>query len=485
MRKALIGIVCVLVIFGGLRLAAKKNAPKPPPPNTQQIQAKDGMPVRTSRIVTGDMEESIELTGSIGALNRVVLSPKTSGRIAQVLAREGDVVSKGAVYVTLDQEDALSNVRSAEAGLRSAYTMLSQAKTGAQVTKIGTDAAVQRAEAAVESARAQLAVAKQPRRTQERVMAEADLSSAKAQMDEAEAEYKRYQKLLKEGAISQSMFDSVQTRYTSAKSGYSAAQQRLSLIDEGGRAEDIRSAQSGLRMAEEGLREARANSAQNLSRREDIKAAEAGVERAKAALDLARQQLSYTRVTSPISGKLAFRSADPGMVVMPGQNLGEVVDLGSLYFEGSLSETDFGKVRPGQSVSVTVDALAGEVFEGTIGAVYPAGSTKSRNFPVRVRIRDGSGLVRPAMFARGWVTVGFARDVLLVPKDAIDDRKGTKLVFTVDQKKRVAKRHEVRVVRENLNYVQIAQPTDLKLGDVVVTEGRQGLNEGTKVYLGK
>ena len=88
------------------------------------------------------------------------------------------------------------------------------------------------------------------------------------------------------------------------------------------------------------------------------------------------------------------------------------------------------------------------------------------------------------MFARGDIVTGVVKDVILVPKDAIDERKGTQSVFTVGPNKTVT-RHIVSVIRENRNYVQVQVPTDLQPGDVVVTQGRQNLQQGAKVQIGK
>ena len=86
------------------------------------------------------------------------------------------------------------------------------------------------------------------------------------------------------------------------------------------------------------------------------------------------------------------------------------------------------------------------------------------------------------MFARGEVVTGALKNVLLISKDAIDERKGTQSVFTVKPDGTV-KRHIVEVIRENRNYVEIQSPNDLNAGDTVVTQGRQNLQEGTKVHV--
>lgn len=480
MRKtAIIGLV-IVVVLGGLYMTMIARRPKAPKPTTSQIWASEGIPVEIDRITSGDMEQTVEVTGDITALNKVTLSAKISGRVAMVNAREGDPISAGQIVIRLDQQDLLSSLQQARGGLESAIAKLSQSKTNSKVTKIQTDSAIEQAQAQLNSAKAQLAVVKKPNRSQEQMVAENAVASTKANLDAAESNYKRNKQLLKEGAISASSFDTVEAQYKVALAQYKSSQDQLSLIKEGGRSENVTSAQAQVRVALESLRAAKANSSQNLLRKEDIRQSIAALDQARAAVAIAEQQLSYSYVKSPISGSLSSRLTEPGQVVSAGQALGEVVNLGSLYFKGEISEKELDNVSKGQTVKVRIDAIPGVEFQGIVSEMYPSGSILSRNFPVRINIKSAGNNIKPGMFARGEIVTGISKNILLVPKDAVDERKGTQSVFTVTSNKTV-KRHIVTVLRENRNYAQIQTPNDLKLGDIVVTQGRQNLQEGSKI----
>jgi HlyD family secretion protein len=479
-KKTITIVIIILVAVGGLALAMRMRAPKPPSPTTKEIWASEGIPVQTAAIVCGDMEQTVEVTGDIKALDQVVLSAKIAGRVAAVYAREGDAVGKGSTVVMLDQDDARSNLRSAQASLESALSQLSQAKTNARVTKIQTDAAVEQAQAGLEAAQAKLAIAKTPQRSQERMVAENQVASAKANLDNAKANYNRYKQLVESGAVSQAEFDVKETSYRVAQASYKSAQEQLSMIKEGGRSESVLAAQSEVNVAREQLRTAKANRSQNLLRQEDIKSALAGVQRAQANLALAEQQLSYTYVKSPLAGRLSARSTEPGQVVAAGNPLATVVNLGSLYFQGDVSETEIDSLLAGQKVKVRIDAIAGKTFQGVLDKIYPAASTQSRNFPVRIRITDKTGQIRPGMFARGAIVTGVSRSTILIPKDAVVERKGTKMIFILNGNKTV-RRHDVDVVRENKFFVEVSNPNGLKVGDMAVTAGRQNLQDKSKV----
>jgi len=120
MKKRLIGIVVLILVLGGLFTAMALRKPKAPPPTSQEIWASEGIPVETGVVIRGDMEQTVEITGDINALTKVTLSAKVPGRLARVTVREGDSVSPGMTVAVLDQADALSNLKQAEAGLQAA-----------------------------------------------------------------------------------------------------------------------------------------------------------------------------------------------------------------------------------------------------------------------------------------------------------------------------------------------------------------------------
>jgi multidrug efflux pump subunit AcrA (membrane-fusion protein) len=250
-RTIFIVAILVIIVVAGLNYAAKKNAPKAPPKTTQQIWQDTGVPVETSAIVRGDMDQTVEVTGNINALDNVTISAKIPGRIAAVYAREGDPVSKGQTIVLLDQEDALSNLQNAQGGLQTALAKLSQAKTNAKVTKIETDSTIEQAQSSLDAAASRLAVVKKPSRTQDRMVAENRVASAEANLENAKANFNRNEQLLKEGAIAQSSYDVAKAQYSVALADHKSAKEQLSLIEEGGRSEDISAAQSQVEVARE------------------------------------------------------------------------------------------------------------------------------------------------------------------------------------------------------------------------------------------
>jgi len=104
----------------------------------------------------------------------------------------------------------------------------------------------------------------------------------------------------------------------------------------------------------------------------DQSRAGAALEAAKAALDAAQLKLSYTRINAPIAGVVGQRSLREGAYVQVGQPLLAIVPLDAVYVMANYRETQLANVAPGQSVTLSVDALPGLTFQGKVDSLGPA-----------------------------------------------------------------------------------------------------------------
>ena len=97
-------------------------------------------------------------------------------------------------------------------------------------------------------------------------------------------------------------------------------------------------------------------------------AAGANLEQLQAALDQAELALSYTKVYAPESGRIARKSVEVGALVQVGQPLMAVVP-GDVWVTANFKESQIGKVRPGESVDISVDAYPDKVFKGHVDSI--------------------------------------------------------------------------------------------------------------------
>ena len=98
----------------------------------------------------------------------------------------------------------------------------------------------------------------------------------------------------------------------------------------------------------------------------------ADVGAAKAALDAAKLKLGYTHVVAPFDGVTSERQVQPGDYVNIGTNLVNVVPLPNVYVIANYKETQLTRVKPGQSVDVTVDTFPGATVHGVVNSIAPA-----------------------------------------------------------------------------------------------------------------
>jgi len=136
----------------------------------------------------------------------------------------------------------------------------------------------------------------------------------------------------------------------------------------------------------------------------------------KATLAKAERDLSFTVIRAPLDGVIGNRAVQAGDYVQTGQRLASLVPLDAVYINANFKETQLARLRPGQTVSIAVDALPEHVIEGTVESFSPASGAvfsllppdnATGNFtkivqrlPVRIKVPAAiaqEGVLRPGM----------------------------------------------------------------------------------------
>ncbi|BDI31007.1 hypothetical protein CCAX7_30580 [Capsulimonas corticalis] len=454
------------------------------------------IPVEAITVQTGTIEQTVPVTGSLAALQDVTLSAKANGRVDAVFAREGDYVHKGQLMVRQDTTDLEANVRQQEANVQSAISKVSQAQTNYNIQ-------VTQAKQNVLQARAQVAAEQQTylktlrgSRPQEVLQSESSVTLAKANMSNSLVTLNRNKNLYAQGAIAKADLDTAQTTYDVNKAQYENAVAALKLVQEGSRQEDIAAELQKVRQQQNNLNNAIANEQLVAVRRDDIVAAQAGVAQAKATLTYNQVQLQNASIYAPIDGIVASRSTEPGQIAAPGSGLMRIVNVKTVYYQPTVSETDFSDTHVGTPVNVTVDAFAGKTFAGKVSAIYPAASAGERGFSLRVTVPNPDNILRPGMFARGQVVTHVARAVPIVPTTALVPDSGTNAAASSDASVTTSSltpsqhvvilgsgnKAEIRKVTVGIITPDRAEiASGLKGGEKIITVGQQNLKDGDKL----
>ena len=92
----------------------------------------------------------------------------------------------------------------------------------------------------------------------------------------------------------------------------------------------------------------------------------------KTALAKAERDLGFTEIKAPVDGVIGNRAVQPGDFVQTGQRIAALVPLTDVYVDANFKETQLARLHPGQPVTIKVDALPGEKFDGVVQSVAPA-----------------------------------------------------------------------------------------------------------------
>ena len=292
----------------------------------------------------GGTAKPVGVTGTIEA-TQVDVSVKITGRILERLVKEGDRVTRGQVLVRLDDSELAADVRRLDAALRSAQATLRDLQKGARPQE-------------VEDARAAVA-------------------SAEATRTMTEREYQRTEQLFKQNLIAAQDVDRARQAYEVAKAQERSVRERLGLLLEG-------------------------------SRPDQIDAARWQVTQAESALAQARSRLRETVVVSPIDGVVLRKNLEAGETANPGVPILTLVDPKDVWLRAYVPETEMGQLKVGDTATLRVDAFPNRVFTGRLIEIGAEAEFTPRNvqnkkervnlvFRIKIQIDNPDGLLKPGL----------------------------------------------------------------------------------------
>jgi HlyD family secretion protein len=376
-------------------------------------------PVVVAPVKFGSIARTVSVTGNLEALQDVSLAARVTARVTAVTVREGDPVRAGQTLVQQDTTDLEQTVNQAQANVANAQAQLAQAYTNYQIEVAQARQTVLKDQAAVDAAQYNYSKVKQGNRPQQILSSQASVEQAQANLNNAAITLKRNQALFQQGAVARADLDTAQTTYNVDLQEYNNANQQYSLTKAGNYPQDIAYAAEQTKEAIATLKNDQASLQTIAVRKQQIQAAQASVAQAKATVAYDQQQVTYATIRSPIDGIVAARETEPGQIASTSAAVMRIVNVRTMYYEPTISETDFAQTGIGDPVQVQVDAIPGKNYAGKVVAIYPAASTTNRVFTLRVNIDDPSYDLRPGMFARGSLVTLVHRNVVVVPVAAL------------------------------------------------------------------
>ena len=254
--------------------------------------------------------------------NMLLLSPKVSGYVTQLLINDNQAVKKGDLLIAIESRDYQAKVLQAEAAIEEAeaYKKRLQAMKGTQQAHLGA--------------------------------AQANIAAAQAKLDPFAKDVQRMTALTQRGSAPAQMLDAIKAQSKQAaaelqgqQATFAAQQKQLSTFD--------------VEMTE----------------------VEARLKNAQATLALAKMDLEYTQVRAPIDGIIGNRGVQLGQLVRPGLTLAHLVENENIWIEANFKESQLDKMRVGQPVEIKVDAFPELKLSGTVQSISPASGSEFSILP--------------------------------------------------------------------------------------------------------
>ena len=216
----------------------------------------------------------------------------------------------------------------------------------------------------------------------------------------------------------------------------------------------------------------------------EYRASEAALADARVEWDRSQLTESRSRLVTPIAGVILNMARDDndrpladGQLVSQGYVVATVGPVGHLTADVDLIGPDVARVRPGMEARIRHHASAGDAFDARVVRLAPTLDVTTRTLRAEVAVDNAAGALRPGMFVEVTIVAERRADVAVVPRDAVTEREGTKVVFVLDGQK-VAGRAVVLGLGDD-DVVEIRE--GIAPGDRIVIRGLETLTDGARV----
>ena len=189
--------------------------------------------------------------------------------------------------------------------------------------------------------------------------------------------------------------------------------------------------------------------------------------------------LENTILRAPIGGVVSARNYDRGDMYAMAQPIYTVQQITPVKLLVPISETDYTRVKRGDKVHLTVDAIPGKSYEGSIVRLYPTMDAATHTFNAEVRVPNTNRELRPGMYARVTVDYG-SNDSIVVPDAAVlkQQASGQRIVYVLNPDDTVS----IKMVTTGRHFgTSYEILSGLEEGEQVLTGGHTNLKSGDKV----
>lgn len=245
--------------------------------------------------------------------NIIPINSRVQGYIEKVCFNDYEFVHKGDTLVIIDNSEYKLKVAQARANYRKA--LIENTAMGTAISTTANDLTV----------------------------SDASIEELRVRLEQAETDFKRYEKLLEQKAVTRQQYDN-------AKADYEATKAKYDML----------------------VRQKRSTSLVKEEQTQRLGQNKTSIDVARASQNLAELNLSYTVIVAPCDGVTSRKNLQEGQLIQPGQTLLSLVEYDNVWVIANYKETQTANIREGQKVTITVDAVPGVKYQGVVATLSNA-----------------------------------------------------------------------------------------------------------------
>ncbi len=376
----------------------------------------EAIAVEVAEAKLATIEREISYSGRVKPIKEIMVIAKQPGKVSKINFELGDSVKAGQLLFQLDKKDAMLQLKQAAAAVELAEINLKRMSGSSY--------------------------------EQQLLQLEMAMNSAGINYNDAKKSYENIKALYEAGAESKfnhdrakSQLDLAEQQYESAKTNYKISEEKSFL--------------------------------------ENIEIAQVQLNQSKAAYDIIQNSINDMDVRSPINGIVSAKNIKVGEFVSNANIAFIIIDNSSFTVEIDVSEEVIGKLKAGDSASISINSISQDDLAASIIALAPSADLQKQTYLVKILIEEATENIKGGMFAEIRLTVEKEEDALLIPLSSVVDEEGEKFVFIAHGDK--ALKREVSVGIYNDKEIQIID--GISVGDIIVVRGQDFLKDGSNIVI--
>jgi RND family efflux transporter MFP subunit len=380
--------------------------------------------INAVKTAPADSKTTLLLPGDIQPIQNIPIYARADGYILKRFVDIGDIVKKGDLLAIIDTPELDHQLEQARADLRTAEANLTTALADRQ------------------NYAAQL------------FSAQATIKQSRTNLEFSNVEYKRYQDLAIQGAISYEQRDQTLKQYNSDVAAQQVAQEN-----------------------------AKAALAQTVSADARIAAAKQSVESSQANVERIRALQNFNRVIAPSDGVITNRLVDAGALVAAGGSQGttellEMARTDMLRIYVDVPQSDYRFIHNGDKADIILQEFPGKKFVGTVTNLAGSLNSNSRTLQTELRIQNQEHVLRPGSYADVRFVFNQPSPPQVIPNSAVVTRNDGLYAYVVNNGH--VKFQPIEVARDYGNRVEVAR--GLAANNVVLLDPPDTLLDGDEVH---